>query len=408
MARGVVSGRVSFNSGTAVEGVKVTMRPNSSNGSELNSFYSLPFNGAAGQGIKADFSADELKKLFGGDFTAQMWVKPDSTVMKLNNDYILFDVLNTFTIRLVRHYDKGKANGYWLRIYADKTDNQVDSTYIKSNVWNHITCSYSNGKFDIYVIRDDSDFKHFTLEKTVSIADEAKCVSLANSASMNYIRAFAGNLDEVRLYNRALAEKEIKSTWNHTLAGSEEGLQIYWPFDEGLKKQTIAYDFSKQNGISNGHHGFIGSSVIPTTEVPGEDQLSLMAYTDADGNYMIGGVPFSGDGTNYVLTPTLGSHEFSPANQSRFFTTISLVQTGVDFEDVSSFPVSGVVYYENTNIPVKDVYVKVDGVIASRDGEAVVTDEEGKFKVDVPIGEHFISLSLNGHTFVDDGRYPAG
>lgn len=406
MARGVVSGRVSFNSGTAVEGVKVTMRPNSSNGSELNAFYSLPFNGAAGQGIKADLTSDEIKKLFSKNFTAQMWVKPDSTLMKQNNDYILFDVLNTFTIRLVRHYDKGNANGYWLRIYADKTDNQVDSTYIKSNVWNHITCSYSNGKFDIYVIRDDSDFKHFTLEKTVSIADEAKCVSLANSASMNYIRAFAGNLDEVRLYNRALTEKEIKSTWNHTLAGSEEGLQIYWPFDEGLKTQTIVYDFSKQNGISNGHHGFIASSVVPTTEVPSEDQLSLMAYTDADGNYMIGGVPLSGDGTNYVLTPTLGSHQFSPTNQSRFFSTKSLVQTGVDYEDVSSFPVSGVVYYENTNIPVKDVYVKVDGVTASRDGKAVVTDEEGKFTVDVPIGDHFVSLSLNGHTFVNEGRYP--
>ncbi|MGX8696985.1 MAG: hypothetical protein ACSW8D_11405, partial [Prevotella sp.] len=144
-----------------------------------------------------------------------------------------------------------------------------------------------------------------------------------------------------------------------------------------------------------------------STIIPSEDQFSLMGYTDQEGNYMIGGIAFSGDGTNYVATPTLGIHQFSPANQSRFFSMSSLVQTGVDFEDVSSFPVSGTVYYSNSSIPVKDVYIKVDGITASKDGQPVMTNAKGEFKVDVPIGKHFVSVSLNGHTFEKGGRYPA-
>jgi predicted RNA-binding Zn-ribbon protein involved in translation (DUF1610 family) len=140
--------------------------------------------------------------------------------------------------------------------------------------------------------------------------------------------------------------------------------------------------------------------------IPSEEQFSLMGYTDADGNYMIGGIPFNGDGTNYVATPTLGIHQFSPANQSRFFSTNSMVQTGVDYEDVSAFPVSGKVYFENTNIPVEEAYLYVDGNLASKDGEAVKTNSNGEFNIDVPIGKHFIKVKKSGHTFVNNGYYP--
>lgn len=46
-------------------------------------------------------------------------------------------------------------------------------------------------------------------------------------------RAFSGRIDEVRLWNRALAPAEIASRWNAILAGSENGLLGYWPVFEG-------------------------------------------------------------------------------------------------------------------------------------------------------------------------------
>ena len=396
MARGVVSGRVSFGSGTAVKNVRVTMRPSNSNGTSINNFRSLRFNGQGGQGIKLSLSKKELKKLFGGDFTMQMWVKPDGNVMgTADTEYKLLDIPGTLSLSLVK-----TADGYNLK----SSTNVLGA--VDANTWSQITCVYSKGVLKAYVSKNDAPKDPQTVNQTVTVADADNSLTLANVAEMDAANPYAGNLDEVRVFNYALSEEEIQQNWNHTMAGSENGLLLYWSLDEGIEKQTIAYDFSKQNGVTNGHHGFMSAGVPSSNDVPSDDQLSLMAYTDADGNYMIGGVPFSGDGTNYVLTPTLGIHQFSPANQSRYFSINSLIHSGSDFEDVSSFPVSGKVYYKNTTIPVADVYVKVDGLTASKDGEPVKTNSKGEFSVDVPIGEHFVSLSLNGHTFDNEGRYP--
>ena len=45
-------------------------------------------------------------------------------------------------------------------------------------------------------------------------------------------------------------------------------------------------------------------------------------------------------------------------------------------------------------------------MLASKDGEAIKTNAQGKFVVSVPIGDHFIQVKKNGHTFVKGGRYP--
>ena len=121
---------------------------------------------------------------------------------------------------------------------------------------------------------------------------------------------------------------------------------------------------------------------------------------------MIRGIPFTGEGTSYQVRPTFGVHEFSPKHQTRFINMEALTHNGVDFQDVSSFDVDGVVYYDGTTIPVKDVAIYVDGMLASKDGEAIKTNAQGKFVVSVPIGDHFIQVKKNGHTFVKGGRYP--
>ena len=56
---------------------------------------------------------------------------------------------------------------------------------------------------------------------------------------------------------------------------------------------------------------------------------------------------------------------------------------------------------------VHEAYVYIDGLVASKDGEPIMTDEEGHYSVDVPIGDHFIQIKKNGHTFTNNGRYPA-
>lgn len=125
--------------------------------------------------------------------------------------------------------------------------------------------------------------------------------------------------------------------------------------------------------MENRRHGI-------TDDVPSENQLSLSAITDVNGNYTISGVPFSGDGTSYTIRPSMGGHEFSAAKANRFVSAQSLVHNGVDFQDVSSFSVSGVVYYQGTTIPVEGVQFAVDGVSCTKDGEFIQTNE----RVNIP------------------------
>ena len=108
-----------------------------------------------------------------------------------------------------------------------------------------------------------------------------------------------------------------------------------------------------------------------------------------------------------MVVPTKGIHEFSPTYSTRYVSASALVHNGVDFEDVSSFPVSGRVVYAGTNYPVEGVQFSVDGTVCSKDGEVITTDANGEYTISVPIGDHYIKVSKNGHTFNNEGRYPA-
>lgn len=105
--------------------------------------------------------------------------------------------------------------------------------------------------------------------------------------------------------------------------------------------------------MANGHHGTIKSSNKISTIVPPDDAFSIYGRTDAEGNYVIKGVPFTGGGTNYSVVPSKGIHSFTPQKLSRYVSQNSINHNGVDFEDTSSFPVTGQVLYEGTTYPVE-------------------------------------------------------
>ena len=232
---------------------------------------------------------------------------------------------------------------------------------------------------------------------------------LGGSYQSSADRAFTGYIDEMRVFSdKALSREEILANYNHTLCGTEDALVAYWPVDEGFSGQTTAYDYSKTSGVANGNHARLGAGTLPTGSIiPTSQQLGLFALTDTQGNFVIRGVPFTGEGTNYMVIPALGVHEFSPTYSTRYVSASSLVHSGVDFTDVSSFPVSGTVFYEGTDYPVEGCTFYVDGTICSRDGELIQSAEDGTFTISVPIGDHFIQVKKDGHVFASAGRYPA-
>ncbi|MCR5314245.1 MAG: LamG domain-containing protein, partial [Bacteroidaceae bacterium] len=406
-ATGVISGRVYYDSGTAVSGVKVALTPSNTDGETVSQFRSLLLQ-SNGAGLKyATTNSEIVNTLFAGDFSYQLYLNPNkNTDSNINKVYEIFDVYNTFTTYL--KYISAKK-GYQVGV---KLNGQTkwSNMYVVPEKWTHLTVVYDSKTATTTVYNTYSTSpKAYVVAKDLKVVNNKKsnCIALGNAYNFKSANPYVGHVDEFRFFTKALTSKEIANNYSRTLAGTENNLAIYWPMDEGLgKQQPIAYDFSSTNEIPNGRHAKVMVAAESSTKVPDKNKLSLCGYTDNEGNYMIRGIRFSGNGTNYVVTPTLGVHKFNASSSSRYISLNSLVHSGVDFTDVSSFKVTGRVLYQNTTIPVEGANLYVDGILASKDGDPIMTDVNGEYTIDVPIGDHFINIKMNGHTFENGGRYP--
>jgi hypothetical protein len=210
-------------------------------------------------------------------------------------------------------------------------------------------------------------------------------------------------MDELRIWNRALEAAEIKNNYDRYISGKEDGLLIYYRFDEPDGQDV--YDISgTDNGTFNENHGMISAIPVRSQEhVPTGEQLAIKGVTNNNGHYLINTIPYFGNGSQYVATPMLGVHTFNPTNKPLYFSQSSSTHNNVDFTDVSSFKVSGYVYYEGGNYPVADCTFEVDGAQAMKNNTAVKSSVDGYFEINVPIGIHKVQVKKNGHTFIADG-----
>lgn len=404
---GIVSGRIAYGTGTAVDGARVTLVRNNDNASDISQFYSLRTSGS-GDGVFLALSSDALNSQFGSSaYSVQMLVRPDDS--QTSSAPTLFDLGGKLQLQLGT---MDEAKGYPL-LLNNGTDATATGLYLPASVFTSLTLSVdANGQASVTTVDAVDTMSVATVPgicKVSFTASEKTGLCLGGSYEPSADRTFSGYIDEMRVFcGRALTKADILKNYNHSLTGTEDGLFAYWPVDEGIYNQTTAYDYSKTSGVANGNHGQLGpSTTTSNTVLPTEHQFGIFGITDAQGNFVIRGVPFNGDGTTYMVVPSKGIHEFSPNYSTRYVSASALVHNGVDFEDVSSFPVSGRVVYAGTNYPVEGAQFTVDGTLCSKDGEVITTNANGEYTISVPIGDHYIKVSKTGHVFNNEGRYPA-
>lgn len=404
---GIVSGRIAYGTGTAVDGARVTLVRNNDNASDISQFYSLRTSGS-GDGVFLALSSDALNSQFGSSaYSVQMFVRPDDS--QTGSAPTLFDLGGKLQLQLGT---MDEAKGYPL-LLNNGTDATATGLYLPASVFTSLTLSVdANGQASVTTVDAVDTMSVATVPgicKVSFTASEKTGLCLGGSYEPSADRTFSGYIDEMRVFSgRALTKADILKNYNHSLTGTEDGLFAYWPVDEGIYNQTTAYDYSKTSGVANGNHGQLGpSTTTSNTVLPTEYQFGIFGITDAQGNFVIRGVPFNGDGTTYMVVPSKGIHEFSPNYSTRYVSASALVHNGVDFEDVSSFPVSGRVVYAGTNYPVEGAQFAVDGTLCSKDGEVITTNANGEYTISVPIGDHYIKVSKTGHVFNNEGRYPA-
>ncbi len=389
---GTVTGRIAYGStGTAVQGVDVVMTMTSSEGDQIEQFHSMYFtdvNGVVTWQYPVGGNQDSPTKNYAtekfatGDFSVQIWLNPES--------------FNESTI-----VDFGNGVGLGMTVGGGLTFNgqTFNGITLQQNVYNHVALTRKGKTLTCYVLTLNSNSSEPQVQRaTLTMADGS--LALTNAEEFRLGR-FKGLADEFRLWTRCLSEDDILENYEHLLVGDEKQLETYWTFDEGLRTQF--FDYSRDGTNYRKHHGVVGSNTQPSTLTP--TALRLKAKTDADGNYVIQGIPFTGEGTTYSVVPLYGIHEFNPAKKLLFVGKNALVHTA-DFEDVSSFPMSGYIYYAGTNVPVEGVQMYVDGILQNKDGQVLQTDGSGRYNISVPIGHHFVEAKMGGHTMVAGGRWP--
>jgi len=231
----------------------------------------------------------------------------------------------------------------------------------------------------------------------------------------------------------------------------------------------IRFDFNKNNGVFTNTSSSSISWGIGSENIPRADQLGITGVTDDNGNYIIASIPYGGSGETFRITPSLGVHEFSPSQEIVYVGVGNEVTNNIDFEDVSSFNFNGRVLYDSRGvfppgpstddivgdvaedeaynayiynnvkypfgeywledqfagttssttttaqkrlkryapIPLQGANVYIDNQLVLDDNNLPIeSDNLGRFNIQVPIGNHTISVRKQNHTFLHGGYYP--
>src|SRR5690606_22180866 len=238
---------------------------------------------------------------------------------------------------------KRNANSGWELSLVDSTLHltvgnksiTANSSFVIAGNWISVAGSVSGEQMNLYI-----NGELISSDTTNELSTEtATNLLIGQSGNTSY---FEGQIDEVRFYNRAISDLEVQQSFDVYINPSMHGLVGYWRFDEGFGNN--AYDYSKTLLTPNRHHTEL-FAVTYSNSKPSTNQLTAGAYTDKRGSYFIPFVPYLGNGDNFIITPSFGTHTFTPATTTLYIGGSTPNFSNVNFTDNSSFKVTGSVKY---------------------------------------------------------------
>jgi len=383
---GRISGRVTYEGGSAVQGVSIIAETEDDfRGS------SIKLNGTDAYLAISPTLDNPLFELDTA-MTFQAWFRPETPTVTTRT---LFEKSGQYKLTHSKDSLTFWAGTQSLGMkFPEKTD-----TFF------HVTAMRTSDSLKIIIVYDE-ETSYISKSKIT-----AAVVTTANNNAVNIGKGTTGSLfkgwvDEVKIWHKSFSEEDIIRHAGMFFAGTEDNLSAYYRMNEGVGNNF--FDLSRKGFTFNANDGYKHSTAQWSSDVPFSQQLAVKGITDSNGNYMISGIPYATDGSIYRFVPVYGVHSFDPTERLIFIGEGATAHSNIDFIDVASFPVKGAVYYNYTDFPVEGVSIKVDGRVAvTSEGTPIVTDQFGKFNVDVPIGQHYIQLVKHGHTFENNGRFPA-
>lgn len=320
--------------------------------------------------------------------------------------------------------------------YVENYSGWVDSTQFydlltnedvySSQNWNKITLSFDQNledeqlKFYVNGVLKDSLVSTFN-------PSSQDLINFGASYQQNQESMFTGLIDEVVISKALQSDYQIAKNLGVLIDNKDNDLLAYFPFDEGLG--LIGYDMSANlNNNFNLRHlnliqvgaadfsyndtGFYSDYVI---------SLSNTSVTNENGFYDIKAIRYPGDGSNFSITPYTiiddpypTNHEFNPPQATYFAGDQQKLIQQCSFFDLSSVKISTQVLFDVTQqnsgfdlidknlyqLPVEGVALLLNGKEMMRDGNYIVTDQDGRFHdIPIPLGYQCLSMQKDGYSF---------
>ncbi len=230
-----------------------------------------------------------------------------------------FDNLSEFTIETWVYLNSYKRNGiiekhnslyngWWLHVETDIKSVIVTNNgelYINStvnpqlNTWNHIAVTYNGTNLAIYLNGENVSGSNIGVGSGVIVNNTNDIhIGVLNWTDSN----LNGKLDEIRIWNTARTEDEIKSTMFESLSGDETNLIGYWSFDK--VNSNSSDDLSKNNNTVT-----LNGATHSSTNHP------YGAFITGDEGWRMMSIPVSGVSYGEVLD-TLWTQGFTGADVS--------------------------------------------------------------------------------------------
>lgn len=181
---------------------------------------------------------DQLN-LSNSSFTIELWASTYSWDNEHDENkfaFLLIDIRSNALAWLGLFKDDGNVNDKQFYFASSESRDSKflnSNTEIQLNKWYHIACVYNleTGMKSIYI---NGQLKNS--ENQGQIGPGSKSSLVGNSNSLQH--TFHGAIDEVRIWNIARSQNEILHSMSNRLTGNEEGLIVYYPFEEGSGQVT--------------------------------------------------------------------------------------------------------------------------------------------------------------------------
>src|SRR3989344_6153082 len=151
----------------------------------------------------------------GNQVTLMLWVNPSSGYSNQRGGVLKGPQTNGERYFLGVNYDNYEPD---FRIYAGGTQTRINTGHagtVPANTWTHIAGTYDGNTMRIYV----NGAEVGSIAKSGNI-DSSSDLLLIGRRTLTDARFFAGSIDEVRIYNRALTQLEIQGEMGEQPSGT--------------------------------------------------------------------------------------------------------------------------------------------------------------------------------------------